>query len=138
VSPTLLDTNVLSELMRPEGALEVVAFVSRQTDLFVSAVVFHELAYGVELLPIGHRRARLSSGIAAFRERFRDRTIAINAEIADVSGRLRAGKALSGHRLEPMDALIAASAIAASARLATRNTKYFQGLGIDLVNPWRS
>jgi predicted nucleic acid-binding protein len=46
--------------------------------------------------------------------------------------------ALSGDALEPLDALIAASAIAASARLATRNTKDFQGLGIELVNPWRT
>jgi predicted nucleic acid-binding protein len=136
MAPVLLDTNVLSELLRSVPTPEVLAFVDAQTNPLVSAAVFHELTYGVEMLPMGHRRARLSAGIQLFRRRFRDRTIAINAEIADVSGRLRAGAQRSGFSLKPLDALIAACAIAASARLATRNTKDFARLGIALVNPW--
>jgi len=132
----MLDTNVLSELLRPHGEARVVAFVNNQADSIVSVAVFHELTYGVEMLPAGGKKARLSAGLELFRSRFRDRTIAIDAEIADISGRLRAGEARSGFALKAMDALIAASAIAASARLATRNVKDFERLGIELVNPW--
>lgn len=132
----MLDTNVLSELLRPGADRRVVAFIEEQEDPIVCAAVFHELTYGVELLPAGTKKARLSAGIETFRRRFRDRTIAIDAEIADISGRLRAGETRSGFALQPMDALVAASAIAASARLATRNTKDFERLGIELVNPW--
>jgi len=132
----MLDTNVLSELLRPGADRRVVAFIGEQTDPIVCAAVFHELIYGVELLPAGTKKARLNAGIETFRRRFRDRTIVIDAEVAEISGRLRAGETRSGFALQPMDALIAASAIAASARLATRNTKDFERLGIELVNPW--
>jgi len=132
----MLDTNVLSELLRPGAERRVVAFIEEQTDPIVSVAVFHELTYGVELLPAGTKKARLSAGIETFRRRFRDRTIAIDAEIAEISGRLRAGETRSGFALKPIDALIAASTIVASARLATRNTKDFERLEIELVNPW--
>ncbi len=132
----MFDTNVLSELLRPDADERVVAFVGAQMAPLVSAAVFHELAYGVELLPAGRRRARLSAGIETFRRQFRDHTIVIDGDIAEMAGRLRAGESRSGFSLEAMDALIAASAISASARLATRNIKDFQRLGIELVNPW--
>jgi len=132
----MLDTNVLSELLRPGAEPTVVAFIAAQAHPIVCAAVFHELSYGVELLPAGTKKARLSAGIETFRIRFRDRTIAMDAEIAEISGRLRAGETRSGFVLQPIDALIAASAIAASARLATPNTKDFERLGIELVNPW--
>lgn len=137
MAPTLLDTNVLSELMRHNPAREVVAFVEGQAEPLVSAAVFHELAFGVETLPVGARRERLASAIGAFRARFRERTIAIDAEIAEISGRLRARETQSGFELKPVDAMIAACAIAAPARLATRNIKHFARLGIPLVNPWQ-
>jgi len=132
----MLDTNVLSELLRPAADRRVVAFIEEQRDPIVCAAVFHELTYGVELLPAGTKKARLSAGIETFRRQFRERTIDMDAEIAEISGRLRAGETRSGFALQPMDALIAASAITASARLATRNTKDFERLGIELVNPW--
>ena len=132
----MLDTNVLSELLRPAADPRVIAFVEQQTDPIVCAAVFHELTYGVEMLLAGTKKARLSAGIETFRRRFRERTIAIDAEIADISGRLRAGETRSGFALQPIDALIAASAIATSARLATRNIKDFERLEIELVNPW--
>jgi predicted nucleic acid-binding protein len=132
----MLDTNVLSELLRPEADDRVVAFVEAQRDPIVCAAVFHELSYSAELLPAGRRKARLAAGIEAFRRQFREYTIAIDADIAEIAGRLRASETRSGFFLQAMDALIAASAIAASARLATRNLRDFERLGIELVNPW--
>jgi hypothetical protein len=134
---TLLDANVLSELLRPNGDPRVAAFVRSLANPLVSALVFHELAYGVEMMPPGIKRARLSAGFEAFRNRFRERTIPVDVEVAEIAGRLRAGEARSGYALDASDAFIAASALTAPARLATRNVKHFERLGIELVDPWK-
>ena len=133
---TLLDTNVLSELLSPKGDPKVLAFVESLANPLVSVVVFHELAYGVEMMPAGIKRARLSAGIETFRNRFLGRMVAIDVEIAEISGRLRAGEARSGFTLDAPDAFTAAGALTVSARLATRNIRHFERLGIELVNPW--
>ncbi len=138
MGPIVLDTNVLSEILRPDGRESVADFVESLDEPWVSAVAFHELTYGVELMPLGKRRSRLSSGIDALRKRFKSRTIVIDEAVAALSGRLRAGERRAGFELKPMDALIAACALAASATLATRNTKDFERLGIPLVDPWSS
>lgn len=134
----LLDTNVLSELMRPRPDFNVELFVSSLARPFVSAAAFHELSYGVGLLPEGARRARVTGQIESLRIRFAKRTVAIDADVALLSGRLRSDIKRRGRDLTPMDALVAASAMRASAGLATRNIKDFQFLGLELANPWTS
>lgn len=134
---TLLDTNVLSELLRPQGDLRVRAFVEGLDNPLVSAIVFHELAYGVEMMAAGSKRARLSAGIETFRKHYRSRTVFVDVDIAEIAGRLRAGETRSGFKLDAPDALIAATAVSLSARLATRNTRHFERLAIDLVDPWK-
>lgn len=134
---TLLDTNVLSELLRPKGDARVRAFVEGLENPLVSAIVFHELAYGVEMMAAGSKRARLSAGIETFRKHYRSRTVFVDVDIAEIAGRLRAGEARSGFRLDAPDALIAATAVSISARLATRNILHFERLAIDLVDPWK-
>ena len=114
----------------------MLAFVETLANPLVSVVVFHELAYGVEMMPAGIKRARLSAGIETFRNRFVARMVAIDVEIAEIAGRLRAGEARSGFALDAPDAFIAASALTVPARLATRNMRHFERLGIELVNPW--
>ncbi len=133
---TLLDTNVLSELMAQRPDPKVVGFVRGLADPRVSAAVFHELQYGVEIMPDGIKKARIALLINEFRLLYRDRTIVVDAEVAAISGRMRAREKNAGFVLTEMDALIAATAEGHSARLATRNTKDFQRLGIELVNPW--
>ena len=122
VKRTLLDTNVLSELLRPDAEPRVVAFLEEQNDPLVSAIVFHELSYGVALLPEGRRKDGLRMGIDAFRRTFRKSTIVVDDEIAGISGRLRAAQRRSGFPLKELDSMIAGCAIAASARLA--NSKH--------------
>ncbi len=134
---TLLDTNVLSELLRPQGDVRVRAFVEGLENPLVSAIVFHELAYGVEMMAAGSKRARLSAGIDTFRKHYRSRTVFVDVDIAEIAGRLRAGEARSGFKLDAPDALIAATAVSISARLATRNLRHFERLAIDLVDPWK-
>jgi toxin FitB len=134
--PTLLDTNVLSELLRPQPEPKVANFVEAQTDLIVSAIVFHELTLGLSLMAEGRKKTMLSAGVEAFRLKFDGRIVAVDQTVAVLAGRLRAGEAQAGFQADGMDALIAACALVSSARLATRNTKDFARMGVELVNPW--
>jgi predicted nucleic acid-binding protein len=132
----MLDTNVVSELMRHEPHPGVARFVGFLPSPLLSVAVLHELVYGIELLPAGANKMRLSALIDSIRTQFDACLVAVDDVIARVSGELRAQVELRGGELKPMDALIAASALCRSASLATRNLKHFAGLGIDLVNPW--
>jgi predicted nucleic acid-binding protein len=134
----LLDTNVLSELMRFEPDANVRRFVSGLERPFVSAAAFHELSYAADLLPDGARKARMTQQIEMLRVRFAKRTVSIDAEVASLSGRLRSRVGRRGHHMTPLDALVAASAMSASAGLATRNIKDFRLLDLDLTDPWAS
>jgi predicted nucleic acid-binding protein len=136
VSDILLDTNVVSELMLPAPNADVERFVAGIKRPLLSAAVFHELAHGAYLLPDGARKFRLLRQIDAIRARFSGYTVAIDADVAALSGRLKAQVKSRGGKLDPMDAQIGASALHVGAKLATRNIKDFINLGIDLVNPW--
>jgi len=135
MSAVLLDTNVLSELVRPRPDARVVAYVEAQSQAWMSAVTIHELTYGAERAA-GQRRERLLAWISALRAQFSDRIIAVSAGIAAEAGRLRAAAEGSGHTVEAVDALIAASAQSCGAVLATRNLRDFLPLGVPLVDPW--
>lgn len=134
--PTLLDTNVLSELLRPRPEPRVIDFVEAQTDLIVSAIVFHEMILGLSLMADGRKKTMLSAGIEAFRHKFENRIVVVDHSVAVIAGRLRAVELQAGFEGDGMDALIAACAIVSAARLATRNTKDFLRMGVELVNPW--
>ncbi len=132
----MLDTNVVCELMRDEANTAVVHFVAQIETPLLSVVVLHELAYGVELLPAGARKSRFVAAIEAIRSQFAGRFVLVDEEDARLSGELRAQAETRGGELKTADALIAAGALRRSLRLATRNTKHFKNLGIELVNPW--
>ena len=132
----LLDTNVLSELVRPRPAPRIQAFVRAQTDPLISVLTLHEIAYGSERAPVPARRARLIAWVAAIRSQFAGRIVDINADIAEQPGRLRAAAAAKGKPADPLDALIAASALARSAIVATRHVRDFDAFGVSIVDPW--
>ena len=137
---TLLDTNVLSELMRPAPDPRVLAWMDAQRadELWISAITVGEIRLGLALLTAG-RRKTLLTGIAdtMFREDFDDSCLPYDAAAAEeyaaiVSNRTRAGRPISVE-----DAQVAAIARSAGLALATRNTKDFSGIdGLELVNPW--
>lgn len=140
MSGILLDTNVLSELMRPQPAAGVLAWFAGQRDamFFVSAVTRAEILLGIALLPTGKRRDGLA--VAAermFEEDFAGRGLAFDDACAAeyallVSERLRQGQPVSTE-----DGQIAAIALRHGLPLATRNTKDFTGItGLTLINPW--
>ncbi len=132
----LLDTNVLSELVRPKPDPKVQAFVRAQTDPLISALTIHEIVFGAERAPDPARRAKLTAWVAAIQSQFTGRIVDIDTNVAEQAGRLRANAASQGANTDPIDALIAACAIARGATVATRNLRDFAPLGVNLVDPW--
>jgi predicted nucleic acid-binding protein len=136
VTGFVIDTNVLSELAKPAPTASVVAFLNRTADLWVSAIAFHEMAYGVARMSDDPRKARLLAFIDTFKIRFEGRIVAVDLSIAETAGRLRGLESRRGRTLSPTDSLIAATAMVHGATLATRNVRDFRELDIPLIDPW--
>jgi predicted nucleic acid-binding protein len=132
-----LDTNVISELMRPEPDGRVASwFIMNEDDTALATVAIGELAYGVAKLPEGRRRSRLESQLAEWRGRFTDRTYVFGVTAAMIYGDIQGAAFRSGKGMSSPDAQIAAIALEHGATLATRDTEDFAGRGVELVNPW--
>ena len=135
----VLDTNVVSELIRPRPNPSVVNWVARQpgTSLFISAVTEAELRYGVAILPAGHRRERLAAEIAStLREDFAGRILSFDSAAARAYAMIMADRRATGRPIGQFDCQIAAIARARGAPVATRDVADFAGCGIKVVNPW--
>jgi predicted nucleic acid-binding protein len=136
----LLDTNVLSELMRAKPAQEVLNWFERQADtpFFVSAITRAEILLGIALLPGGKRRDALAtSAEQMFAEDFAERSLAFDGACASEYALLVAVRTRHGHSISTEDAQIAAIALTNDLRLATRNVKDFKGIdGLTVLNPW--
>ena len=135
----ILDTNVLSELMRPKPSPGVVAWVAKQsgTELFTTVVTEAEIFYGIELLPKGKRReALLEAADGMFAEDLAGRIFSFESDAARVFSRIAAQRRALGKPISHADAQIAAIAQVRKAKLATRNIDDFRDCGIDVVDPW--
>jgi toxin FitB len=136
---TILDTNVISELMRPVPEAMVLRWFNTQAaeNLRVGAITMVEILYGIEILPVGKRRSALHAGAEKmFRVVFAGRTLPFDDNAARTFALLVASRRRQGKPISAFDAQIAAIALAHAAILATRNTNHFQGCGLQLVNPW--
>lgn len=136
----LLDTNVLSELMRPTPEPLVLAWVDRRpaTDFWVSTITVAEIRLGIALLPDGKRRTALD-GLAArmFQEDFTGRCLPFDQEAATRYAELVAARIRHGRPISVEDGQIAAVALTNGLALATRNTTDFNGIEqLTLINPW--
>jgi predicted nucleic acid-binding protein len=131
----LYDTNIVSELARPNPNAGVVKFTSTISDVMVSSILFHELTFGLETAPVD-LKPRLTMFIQAIRGRFEDRAIAIDVPIADTAARLRAFAKRQGRVLTVADSLIAGTAMVHDAVVVTRNVKDFDSLSVALFNPF--
>ena len=138
MSRVLLDTNVVSELTRDAPDPRVLAFLSRHTDLWVSSIVLHELDFGVRLLPAGRRRDDLQSTLEEFVTEYADRVLPLERREAESAAELRATAHRSGRVLHLGDALIAGTAKAHGLAVATRNVTDFDGLDVEVTNPWEA
>lgn len=136
MSGVLLDTNVISELTRPVPAPPVVAFLAARDDLWLSALVLHELEFGLLLLPHGSRRVALRDVLSEFIRRYEDRILPVGRRAAGHAARLRADARRGGRTLDLGDALIAGTARAHDLCVATRSVADFEGLDLSVTNPW--
>ena len=137
----VLDTNIVSELIRPRPNPSVVDWVARQpgTSLFISAITEAELRYGVEILPAGHRRERLAAEIeSTLREDFSRRILPFDSAAARAYATIMADRRAAGRPISQADCQIAAIARARGAPVATRDVADFAGCGITVVNPWEN
>ena len=135
----LLDTNVVSELLRPSPNPTVEGWVaSRQAaNLHFSAVGEAELRYGVAVLPAGRRRDALALAIEAIlREDFEDRVLPFDSAAAREYADIAASRGAAGRPVAPADCQIAAIARCRDLILATRNLRDFADMEIELVDPW--
>jgi predicted nucleic acid-binding protein len=137
----LLDTNIVSEFMKPKPDQNVLRWLKNADEdiTFMSVVSLAELRHGIELLDAGRRKSALHSWLSEhLPERFAGRILAIDSVIADQWGRLSAAARRQGIGLQVMDGFIAATALAHSHVVVTRNVRDFQRLDIAVVNPWQA
>ncbi|MDO3378737.1 type II toxin-antitoxin system VapC family toxin [Geoalkalibacter halelectricus] len=140
MSDILLDTNVLSELMRPHPDRQVLAWFSRHAGLrlSISAVTKAEILFGIGLLPKGKRRTALEAAAhEMFEEDFGKNCLAFDALAADFYADVVLGRRRAGLPITTEDAQIAAIALSHKMPLATRNTRDFAKIdGLTIIDPW--
>jgi predicted nucleic acid-binding protein len=136
----LLDTNVISELVKMEPDAAVTAYLAEiaPDTLFTAAVCEAEIRYGLARMPVGRRRDELIARIDTFFEiGFHDQVLRFDRTCSAFYGEIRHVREAAGRSITVEDAMIAATARAYGvARIATRNTRDFAGCGVELIDPW--
>lgn len=137
----LIDTNVVSELMRRRPDPTVLNWFGSHSaaELYISAVAEAELRRGVAILPDGERRSQLVAAInAMIMEDFAGRVLPFDSRAAKTFAAIFAQRRAAGRPISFPDCQIAAIALANGATMATRNVGDFEGCGVDVINPWNS
>ena len=137
----VLDTNVLSELLRAAPAPAVLTWVSAQQaeSLHVTAVTQAEMMLGARLLPDGKRRRALEAALTAmFEDDFAERILPFDSATVPAYVEIVTARRTAGRPISQFDAQIAAIARHHRAALATRNLSNFEGCGVKLLDPWRA
>jgi predicted nucleic acid-binding protein len=135
----LLDTNILSELMRPAPEKGVEQWLTDQPDasVFISAITEAELRYGVALLPPSKRRSLLAAVLEnMLDEDFTGRILPFDSAAAVAFADIAANRRQAGRPIAQADAQIAAIARSRGAALATRNVDDFVDCEVQIINPW--
>ncbi len=138
----VLDTNVISELMRAVPHPAVLAWVAAQprATLYTTSITQAEILYGIAALPRGRRRDALTAAAGAmFTEDIAERVLPFTGAAAAHYAKIVVARRQAGNSVEAFDALIAATALAAGAAVATRDVAGFEGCGLSaIVNPWNA
>ena len=135
----LLDTCVLSELIKKNPSSKVVKWVSKteETNLFISVLTIGEIHKGIEKLPETKKKEKLHKWVNYdLKERFKNRIIDFDLPISAVWGKVQAHSELLGKAMPAIDGLIAATGIAYDLTVVTRNTIDMEISGVTLFNPW--
>ena len=134
----LLDTNVVSEAMKPKPAAAVRTWLDAQAaeTLYVSTVTIAELMFGIGALPNGRRKDKLTAALDGVLELFADRILPFDTGAARRSAELAVSARASGKRFPTPDVYIAAIAAAHDFTVASRNANDFKAAGLTIINPW--
>ena len=135
----IIDTNVLSEMMRPSPSTKVLKWLNEQNTsfLYITSITLGEIEYGLQILPDGNRRQALQTRFDEFvTKAFKSRTLKHGPEAARIYGSIMAHQRSLGRPMSIADGQIAAITKVNNFNLATRNTKDFKDCGIDLINPF--
>jgi predicted nucleic acid-binding protein len=137
----VLDTNVLSALMRQTPEASVVAWLDRQPveSVWITSVALFEARLGLALLPKGRRRQALDAAFARLlKDDLEDRVLDFDSAAASEAALLAGERQKSGRSVDMRDTQIAGIALARRATLATRNILHFQNLKVPVVDPWQA
>lgn len=134
----LLDTCVLSELIKPAPHPAVLAWVGARadTDLFTAAMVFAELHRGVTKLPASRRKQELTDWLEKLQKAFEERVLPFTLQTAQHWAAMCARAEGAGKTVAAFDSIIAASALENGLALVTRNVQDFAATSVVIVNPW--
>lgn len=135
----ILDTNIVSALMRPEPDSTVVDWLDDQPpeSVWTTSITVFEVRLGLEILAAGRRRRQLEEAFEkALEEDFESRVLPFDQAAAQAAGRIAAERRRAGRTVEVRDVQIAGIVSARKATLATRNTRHFEGCGLVLIDPW--
>jgi predicted nucleic acid-binding protein len=139
VSGFLLDTNIISELVKPKPEANVTEWVENTDEslLYLSVLTLGEIRRGIAALPQSRRRATLEAWLDKdLRARFEGRILVIDQEVADRWGLLTGAARNSGIVLPVIDGLLAATALEHNLTLVTRDTGQIPSMGVAVFNPW--
>ena len=137
----ILDTNVLSALMRRIPDKEVIAWLDKQprTSIWTTSVTILEVRFGLQTMPVGKRRAALMRAFETLlADKIGRRIAPFDTAAAQQAGDLMAVRYKQGRPGELRDTMIAGIVLACHATLATRNTSHFEDLSVPVINPWVS
>lgn len=134
----VLDTNILSAMMRLDRMTEVAAWMAGQDEgaLYTTAVSHAEIFSGLAIMADGRRRRALERAADEMFDDFEGRILPFDTEAACAYADLFATRRKAGRPSAPLDLMIAAIAHAQGATMVTRNTSDFEGCGLTMVNPW--
>jgi predicted nucleic acid-binding protein len=137
----VLDTNVLSALMRTNPDAVVVDWLDRQPadSVWLTSITVFEARFGLALLPKGRRRTGLERALdRVLTEDLSSRVLTLDEMAAVTAAQIAANRQRAGRIVDLRDTLIAGIAQARRATIATRNTRHFEGLDVPVVDPWHS
>jgi toxin FitB len=136
----IVDTNVWSEVVRREPSPSVLRWLAAHSgELALTTITVGELAYGVEIMPAGQRRQALAAQLQRLVVGAAARTFSYDAPAAAAFATIKAARRRTGREVvAPEDAMIAAIARVHGCAVATRNVADFDGMGIDVINPWEN
>ena len=135
----ILDTNVLSALMRTDPETSVVEWLNKQPteSVWITSITLFEARFGLALLPRGRRRQALEEAFAqVLKEDLENRVLDFDSAAATEAATLAAERQKAGRPVDLRDTQIASIALVRRATLATRNVRHFQDLKIPIVDPW--